>query len=228
VRTREELVEFVRDRTAPAPVPLCPELVVQQATEVTSLWHATARELAGWDDCTSGGIAPAPDCPFWAFPWAGGQALARLVLDRPELVRGRAVFDFAAGSGLCGLAAARAGAASVVALDHDPLCEAALLLNAERNGLEVAFRGGDPLGAPLPGCDVLLAGDVFYERALAARATAWFRTLAGEGVLVLAGDAGRAYAPPDGFEVLARCEVPTTTAIEDADVRPARVLRFLP
>lgn len=217
MRTREELVEFVRDRTAPAPVPLCPELVVQQATEVTALWHATAKELAGWDDS-----------PYWAFPWAGGQALARLVLDRPELVRGRAVFDFAAGSGLCGLAAARAGAASVVALDHDPVCEAALLVNAGHNGLAIGFRGGDPLGAPLPGCEVLLAGDVFYERELAARSAAWFRSLAGEGALVLAGDAGRAYAPAGGFEVLATYEVPTTTAIEDAPVRAARVLRFLP
>ncbi|MFO0583782.1 MAG: 50S ribosomal protein L11 methyltransferase [Anaeromyxobacter sp.] len=216
-RTREELVEFVRRRTAPAPVPLCPELLVQQATEATALWHATSSELAGWDDA-----------PFWAFPWAGGQALARLVLDRPALVRGRAVFDFAAGSGLCGLAAARAGAASVVALDHDPACEAVLSVNAALNGLALGFRGGDPIGAPLEGCEVLLAGDVFYERPLAERSAAWFRALAGAGVLVLAGDAGRHYAPAEGYEVLATYEVPTTTAIEDADVRAARVLRFLP
>lgn len=217
VRTREELQEFVRTRTAPAPVPLAPELVVQQATEVTPLWHATAAELAGWDDA-----------PFWAFPWAGGQALARLVLDRPELVRGRAVFDFAAGSGLCGLAAARAGAASVTALDHDPVCEAAVLINAALNGVALGFRAGDPLGLPLPGCEVLLAGDVFYERELAARSARWFGELAAAGALVLAGDAGRAYAPPGGYEVLATYAVPTTVAIEDAGVRPARVLRFLP
>jgi predicted nicotinamide N-methyase len=217
VRTREELEVFVRTRTAPALAPFVPELVLQQATEVTSLWHATAAELAGWDDS-----------PFWAFPWAGGQALARLVLDRPELVRGRAVVDFASGSGLCGLAAARAGAASVLALDHDPVCEAAIAVNAALNGLALSFRGGDPIGEPLPGVDVVLAGDVFYERDLAARSAAWFRELAGRGVLVLAGDAGRAYAPRDGFEAVAAYEVPTTTAIEDADVRRARVLRFLP
>jgi predicted nicotinamide N-methyase len=105
------------------------------------------------------------------------------------------------------------------------MCEAAVALNASLNGVALAFRGGDPIGEPLPGVEVLLAGDVFYERDLAARSWAWFRGLAARGVLVLAGDAGRAYAPSDGFEVLAAYDVPTTLAIEDATVRAARVLR---
>ncbi|GAO03242.1 methyltransferase [Anaeromyxobacter sp. PSR-1] len=215
-RPLDELIAFVRARTAPAPVPLVPELVLHQATELTPLWHATAGELAGWDDS-----------PFWAFPWAGGQALARHLLDRPERVRGRRVVDFATGSGLVGLAAVRAGAAEVEAWDVDPFCEAAVRANAALNGLALPFRAGDPIGAPLPGVEVLLAGDVFYEGPLAARALAWFRALAGRGVTVLAGDAGRTYAPREGFTVVAEFQVPTTVEIEDAAVRGARVLQIM-
>lgn len=216
-RRLDELLAFVRERTAPAPVPLVPELRVHQASELTPLWHATAGELAGWDDS-----------PFWAFPWAGGQALARHLLDRPAPVRGRRVVDFATGSGLVALAALRAGAAGVEAWDLDPFCEAAVRLNGELNGLSPGFRAGDPIDAPLPGVEVLLAGDVFYERRLAERALGWFRGLAARGVRVLAGDAGRAYAPRDGFEVLWEVDVPTTVEIEDAPVRRARVLEILP
>jgi len=217
VRPIDELLRFVRERTAPAPVPLAPELLLFQATELTPLWRATSAELAGWDDS-----------PFWAFPWAGGQALARHVLDRPALVAGRSVADFAAGSGLVAIAAARAGAAPVVALDHDPFCEAAVRANAELNGVAVAFRAGDGLGAALPGVEILLAGDVFYERALAERGLAWFRALAARGVKVLAGDAGRTYAPREGVRVLAEHEVPTSVEIEDAPSRRARVIEILP
>ncbi len=216
-RSLDELSAFVRERTAPAPVPLVPELTLYQASELTPLWHATARELEGWDDS-----------PFWAFPWAGGQALARHLLDAPEQVRGRRVVDFATGSGLVALAALRAGAAEVVAWDVDPFCEAAVRLNAALNGLAPAFRAGDPIGLSLPGVEVLLAGDVFYERELASRALHWFRTLAAGGVRVLAGDAERVYAPRQGLEVLAELEVPTTVEIEDAPLRRARVLRVLP
>ncbi|ACG74301.1 conserved hypothetical protein [Anaeromyxobacter sp. K] len=215
-RPLDELIAFVRARTAPAPVPLVPELVLHQASEFTPLWHATAGDLAGWDDS-----------PFWAFPWAGGQALARHLLDRPERVRGRRVVDFATGSGLVGLAAVRAGAAEVEAWDVDPFCEAAVRANAALNGLALPFRSGDPIGAPLPGVEVLLAGDVFYEGPLAARALAWFRALAGRGVTVLAGDAGRTYAPREGFTVVAEFQVPTTVEIEDAAVRGARVLQIM-
>jgi predicted nicotinamide N-methyase len=212
----EDALRFVRERTGPAPVPYVPELTVYQATELTPLWHATAAELHAWDDS-----------PYWAFPWAGGQALARHVLDHPETVRGLRVLDFATGSGLVALAAARAGAASVEAVDVDPFCRAAVELNAALNHVTIAFRAEDPRGS-LPAVDVVLAGDVFYERALAEGALAWFRALTAAGIRVVAGDAGRSHAPADGFTELAVHDVPTTVEIEDQPVRRARVLEFLP
>lgn len=206
---------FVESRTAPAPVPLVPELVLLQSGELDGLWRAATREPVAWEDS-----------PYWAFAWAGGQALARYLLDHPEVVQGRRVVDFAAGSGLLAIAAARAGAAEVLALDHDPFCEAAVALNAARNGVTVPFRAGDAIGMELPGCEVLLAGDVFYESGLAAAALAWFRGLRPRGVRVLAGDAFRTYAPAGGFRELARYDVPTTTAIEAAPTKRARVLEI--
>jgi predicted nicotinamide N-methyase len=218
-RPREErdLERFVRERTTVAPVPLAPELVLHQATELTPLWHATSRELDGWDPS-----------PYWAFPWAGGQALARFLLDRPELVRGRAVFDFASGSGLAAIAAARAGAASAVAADLDPFCAAAIRLNAALNRVRVEFRRGDAIGVPLDGFDVVLAGDVYYERALAERAHAWLRAAAARGALVLAGDPGRIYSPREGVRERAAYDVPTTPEIEASDRLRTRVLEVLP
>lgn len=216
-RTRAELQAFVRARTAPARVPLCPELEVYTATEVTPLWHATAAELRDWDDS-----------PFWAFPWAGGQALARWILDHPEVVRGRRVLDFAAGSGLVGLAAARAGAAKVVAADIDPFCDAVIPLNAGLNGLAVEVRGDDLLGRPLDGFDLVLAGDVFYERALASRSLSWFGELVARGVPVLAGDPGRNYSPSAGVRPLAAYAVPSSSDVEASAVLRTRVLELLP
>jgi predicted nicotinamide N-methyase len=213
----ERLRAFITTHTVPTPVPLAPELRIYQATELTPLWRATASDLKHWDDS-----------PFWAFPWAGGQALARHVLDHPGLVRGRAVLDFATGSGLVAIAATRAGAASVVAADLDPFCEAAVSLNAELNGVSIAFRAGDPIGELLQGVQVVLAGDVFYERPLAERSMAWFRALTARGVLVLAGDPGRNYSPATGFSVRARYEVPTTLEIEGQAVLPTRVLEIAP
>ncbi len=216
-RSPADLEAFVRARTAPAPVPLAPELALFQATELTPLWRATSAELRGWDDS-----------PFWAFAWPGGQALARHLLDRPALVRGRSVFDFASGSGLAAIAAARAGAARVVACDHDPFCATAVALNAGLNGVRVEFRGGDPIGDPLHGTDLVLAGDVFYEAALAERSLAWFRALARRGATVLAGDPGRIYSPRDGLVERAAYDVPTTLEIEATAIRRTRVLEVLP
>jgi predicted nicotinamide N-methyase len=211
----QDLRAFVEARTTPAPVPFVPELVLHQAADVHGLWEE-ARAAFAWDDS-----------PYWAFPWAGGQALARHLLDHPALVRGRRVADFATGSGLVGLAALRAGAAEVLALDRDPLAEAAVALNATANGLALPFRAGDAIGSTLPGVDVLLAGDVFYERGLAEGALRWFRALAARGVRVLAGDAGRTYAPAAGVTELASYDVPTSTAIEASGLRRARVLEVL-
>jgi predicted nicotinamide N-methyase len=215
VPSLEDTIRFIRERTAPAPVPLVPEICLYQASELTPLWHATAADLRGWDDS-----------PYWAFPWAGGQALARHVLDHPALVAGRRVLDFASGSGLVAIAAVRAGAAEAIAVDVDPFCRGAVTLNAALNGVAIPFREESPLDLPLPDADVVLAGDVFYERALAAGAARWFLELAERGTLVLAGDAGRAYLPAAGHVELASYEVPTTVEIEEAPVRRARVLRF--
>jgi predicted nicotinamide N-methyase len=213
--SRARLQAFIQDRTAAAPVPLAPEIVLFQSSELDALWRAASGDPVAWDDS-----------PYWAFPWAGGQALARYLLDHRETVRGRRVVDFATGSGLLAIAASLAGAAEVLALDRDPFCEAAVALNAARNGLGIRFRPGDAIGAPLPGCEILLAGDVFYERGLARSALGWFRDLRARGVRVLAGDAFRTYAPGDGFQVLASYDVPTTTAIEDAATKQARVLEI--
>ncbi len=209
------LQAFIESRTAPAPVPLAPEIVLLQSDELDGLWRAASHDPVAWEDS-----------PYWAFAWAGGQALARFVLDHPETVRGRRVVDFATGSGLLGIAASLAGAAEVLALDRDPFCEAAVALNAARNRVHLAFRPGDALGTPLAGCEVLLAGDVFYQPGLARAALSWFRELRAGGVRVLAGDACRTYAPRDGFEVLAWYDVPTTTTIEDAATKRARVLEI--
>jgi predicted nicotinamide N-methyase len=213
VRTPAQLEAFVRARTAPAPVPLVPELRLWQATEATPLWYATAAELADWDDS-----------PYWAFPWVGGQALARLVLDEPARVRGRAVFDFATGSGLAAIAAARAGAARVVACDVDPFCETVVAMNAALNGVSLEFRRGDPIGEALDGFHVLLAGDVFYEQPLAARSAAWLTASARRGLLVLAGDPGRQYSPREGFAPIAAYDVPAPADVEAAPVLRTRVL----
>lgn len=215
--TLDETIRFIRERTAPAPVPLVPEIVLQQATELTPLWQATAAELHGWDES-----------PFWAFPWAGGQILARHLLDHPEIVRGKRVLDFATASGLVAIAAALAGAAQVTAVDLDPFCRAAVFVNSALNGATISFREGSPLGEAPPDVDVVLAGDVFYERRLATDALAWFRALAGRGIRVIAGDAWRLYPPADGFSELASFDVPTSPEIEGGPVRPGRVIEILP
>jgi len=212
----QETTAFIRARTAPAPVPLVPGIVLHQAAELIPLWRATSAELHAWDDT-----------PFWAFPWAGGQALARHLLDHPEIVAGKAILDFATGSGLVAIAAVQAGARSVVAFDVDPFCEAAVLLNAERNGVVFPFHSGSPLGTRAEGIDLVLAGDVFYERVMAEASLAWFRDLADQGVRVLAGDAWRNHAPADGFLELAVHTVPTSLETEGGPFRVARVLEIL-
>lgn len=207
---------FIRHHTVVAPTPFVPELRLHQATRITPLWEATEA----WLD--RHGVPP----PFWAFPWAGGQALARYLLDHPDLVRGRTVVDFASGSGLVALAAARAGAARVTAVEIDPFAIAAIRLNAALNGLAVETLCADRVGQPLPGTEVLLAGDICYERPLAERVAAWFRQVAATGTLVLLGDPGRAYLPRGGMEKLATHIVPTSRELEDREERETTVWRI--
>lgn len=188
-----------------------------QADEITQIWTATEADLE------RAGLDP----PFWAFAWAGGQAVARYLLERPHLVRGKRVLDIATGSGLVAVAAAAAGARNVTANDIDPLAEAAIALNAEANGVEVAWLGGNLLDAPPPAVDVILAGDIFYQKQMANRFLDWLARAATTGTLVLAGDPDRAYAPKDGAVSLAEYEVETTLDIESVTSRRARVWQIL-
>jgi len=167
------------------------------------------------------GLAP----PFWAFAWAGGQALARYVADNPELAAGAHALDFASGSGLVAIAAALAGAARVEASDIDPFAIEAIALNAEANGVEIAGRLGDLVGED-DGWDLVLAGDVSYERDMAAAVTDWLETLARRGARVLIGDPGRAYLARDRLERIAAYAVPVTRELEDSEIKRAGVYRF--
>jgi predicted nicotinamide N-methyase len=205
---------FVTEQTRLAPVAFVPEIRLYQADEATALWHLTEATL---------GEADLPP-PFWAFAWAGGQGLARYVLDHPETVRGKRVLDFASGSGLVAIAAAMAGAAHVEAVDIDPFAVAAIGLNAAANGVAVPALRADLIGADLPAIDVLLAGDVFYDRGFAAVLLPWLEQLAQRGVTVVAGDPDRAYAPVAGRRDLARYDVPVHPTLEDAAVKRVCVL----
>ena len=214
---------FIRAWTTLAPPPLVPEIVVATASDATDLWQATEETLAAI------GLPP----PFWAFPWAGGQAIARWMLDRGDQVAGRTVLDLGAGGGLVAIAAAKAGAARSIAVDIDPFAETAQSLNATANGVAVERVQADIIGTPagtgpLAGVQVLTAGDVCYESALSGRIIAWLRGLAAEGVTVLLGDPGRQFAPTDGLMPLAQYDVPTPLALEDRPVRTTGVWRVRP
>lgn len=208
---------FVQAQTAVAAPPLVPEIMLHLASRITPLWHATETALG------KNGL----DAPYWAFAWAGGQALARYILDQPETVAGKSVLDFAAGSGLVAIAAARAGAASVEAAEIDPHAAAAIGLNAAANGVAVETIAADIVGEKRR-WDVVLAGDVCYEQPMADRVIAWLRDLAGAGALVLLGDPGRNYLPKSGLERITSYGVTTTREIEDTDVRNTSVWRVVP
>lgn len=206
---------FILENTAPMAPPHVPEIVLHLADEAHDLWRRTEEELE------ESGLPP----PFWAFAWAGGQGLARYILDNPRVVAGRRVLDFATGSGLVAIAAARAGAASVLAADIDRFCADAVRLNAAQNGVWVDFTSEDLVGT-FGDWDVILAGDVFYDSAFAGRLLSWFETLSARGVTVMVGDPGRAYLPKDRLEALAVYEVPVTRALEDAEVKKTTVWRL--
>ncbi|MBB6309372.1 class I SAM-dependent methyltransferase [Xanthobacter tagetidis] len=205
---------FIRAETRLRPVPLVPEIALHVADEAVPIWHRTEEELGEM------GLPP----PFWAFAWAGGQALARHVLDHPGLVAGRRVLDFASGSGLVGIAAMKAGALSADCADIDPFARAAIALNGASNGVALTPRGADLIGAD-EGWDVVLAGDIAYERDLAARVFAWLLALAARGAVVLIGDPGRTYLPKDRLEKLADYSVPVTRELEDMEIKRTSVFR---
>lgn len=203
---------FIQKETRFLPVPHAPEISLHLADEAVDLWKRTEDELAEM------GLPP----PFWAFAWAGGQALARYILDHPELVRGKSILDFASGSGLVGIAALKAGAASVEATDIDAFAIAAITLNATSNGVSINAHHADWIGRE-GSWDVICAGDVCYERDMAERVTDWLFTCARNGALVLIGDPGRSYLPRARLRELADYHVPVTRALEDAEIKRTKV-----
>lgn len=211
---------FIRDHTTPADLPFLPEIRLLLAAEAIPLWELM-EEASGEKD-----LPP----PFWAFAWAGGQALARYVLDNPHLVAGRTVLDLASGCGLVAVAAARAGAARVVANEIDGYADAAIALNADLNGVTVERLHADLLadgGAAAPEADVVLAGDVFYSREMATAMLGFLRLAYERGALVLVGDPGRAYRPKEGFDQVAAYRVPVNRDLEDADLKQTAVLKMV-
>jgi predicted nicotinamide N-methyase len=206
---------FILEHTSLLPVPHAPEISLHVAQEATELWQKTEDELA------TIGLPP----PFWAFAWAGGQALARYLLDDPAIVRGRHVLDFASGSGLVAIAAAKSGASVVEACDIDAFAAEAISLNAAANGVAITVRLDDLVGRD-EGWDVVCAGDVCYERAMAESVIAWLSGLSSSGTQVLIGDPGRSYLPKDRLEPLASYAVPVTRSLEDAEIKQSSVWRL--
>jgi predicted nicotinamide N-methyase len=209
--------DFIRQQTVLTPPPLTPEIRLHLATEITPIWQATETTLA------QNNIPP----PYWAFAWPGGQALTRYLMDHPDWVRGRRVLDFAAGSGLTAIGVAKAGATLVEAAEIDAFAVAAIELNAAANGVTVKIVMDDLIGQE-GRWDVVLAGDVCYEKPMADRVIAWFRQMAARGVTILMGDPGRAYLPGNGLVEVARYKVPTTLELEDRTERETIVWRLMP
>lgn len=207
---------FIRANTSLMAPPHVPEIRLRLASEVHDLWLKTEEDLQEI------GLPP----PFWAFAWAGGQGLARYILDHPEEVRGKCVLDFASGSGLVAIAAKLAGAREVIAADIDPWAETAVGLNAAENGVEVRFVGENLIGTVVD-ADVVLAGDVFYDSDFAKALVSWFGDMAARGLRVLVGDPGRSYRPTERLEKLATYEVPVTRVLEDSEVKKTTVWRFV-
>ena len=207
---------FIRANTSVMCPPLVPEVLLHLAHEAVPLWQKTEEELGQM------GLPP----PFWAFAWAGGQALARHVLDDPGLVAGKRVIDLASGSGLVGIAAMRAGADSVLAADIDGFSLAAIRLNAALNGVALEVTGDDLLAAPAPPCDVILVGDLFYEKSLAERVFAWLGAAEDRGIIALIGDPGRSYLPRDKLSKLGEYKVEVTRDLEDAEIKLTSVWRL--
>ena len=211
-------LRFVRENTVTTQAPLVPEITLHLASEVTPLWHATEEVLE------RNGLPP----PYWAFAWPGGQTFARLLLDRPELARGRKVLDFAAGCGIAAIAAAKSGATQVTATEIDAFAVAALGLNAALNGVAFDILEGDVLADPPAGWDLILAGDVCYEKPMAERTVAWLDRAVAQGAEVLIADPGRAYLPKSGLTEIARHDVPTSLDLENRKIMTTVIYRYAP
>jgi predicted nicotinamide N-methyase len=209
---------FIQRNTAVVAPPLVPEIRLYLATQMTPIWLATEETLA------RGAVPP----PYWAFAWAGGQALARYLLDHPDTVAGREVLDIGSGSGIVAIAAAKAGASRVVAAEIDHFAAAAIALNTALNGVTVSIETRDLLDRAAAGWGVALAGDICYEEPMSSRAMTLLRRIAARGRLALLGDPGRSYLPRSGLVERARYTVSTSRELEDRDEREGVVWQVLP
>ncbi|MCV0368383.1 50S ribosomal protein L11 methyltransferase [Filomicrobium sp.] len=209
---------FIRKNTVPLSPPLVPEIRLHLAEESLPIWLKTEEELQQHNI----------DPPYWAFAWAGGQALARYVLDNPTLVRGKRVLDLGSGSGLVAIAACRAGAASALAADVDQLASVAAEVNAALNSVTLTTTANDMLVTGAGKFDVVLVGDLFYEAQLAKKVLTFIEVNVSAGVIVLVGDPRRSYFPLDRFEKLTEYTVPVTRQLEDAEIKRTAIWRYKP
>ena len=209
-------VQFIRTNTKLLPVPLVPEIRLHLAEESMPIWEKTEEELGRMN------VPP----PYWAFAWAGGQALARYILDNPSTVREHRVLDLGAGSGITAVAAMKAGARAVLAADVDPYATAAIALNAEANGVAVETTTADLLSSPAGAFGAMLVGDLFYERDLAGRVLAFIEGAHDHGAEVLVGDPRRSYFPKERFRQVAEYSVPVTRDLEDMEIKRTAVWRL--
>lgn len=207
-----DIPAFIRENTRVLPASYVPEVKLYLADDAVSLWQLTEEQLGEL------GLPP----PFWAFAWAGGQALARYVLDHPQIVAGKSVLDVASGSGLVGIAAMLAGARDALAADIDRFAGDAARLNAALNGVALETTDADLIGAEVSQ-EVILVGDLFYDRDLAPRVYDWLLKLRDGGKSVLIGDPGRTYLPKDKLEQIAAYDIPVTRMLEDAELKRAAV-----
>lgn len=213
-----DIAAFIRQNTRILSPPHVPEVKLHLADDAVALWEMTEEEL--------GRIGLDP--PFWAFAWAGGQAVARYVLDHPEIVRNRSVLDVASGCGVAAIAAMLAGAQRAHAIDLDPFAREAALLNAALNGVAVTAEAADALSSPPPSdVDMILVGDLFYDRDLAPRLLSWLQSAAPDAD-ILVGDPGRTYLPKASLAPIAEYQVPVSRALEDAEVKRTKVWRLKP
>lgn len=217
-RTGRAAGAFVVRHTTLRPVPGVESVRLHLADDALSLWRAVQIETAD----------PETPLPYWAFAWAGGLAVARYLQERPDTVAGKRVLDLAAGSGLCGIVAMQVGASAVTAVDVDPFAVAAIPRNARANDVRLSVVGHDILDSEAPDVDVILAGDCWYEEALAARVLPWLRRAQAAGVEVVVGDPDRRYLPVDALIELATYAVRTTTELEDLAQKRARVFGLRP
>jgi predicted nicotinamide N-methyase len=212
----EDCRDFIRANTKLLPVPLVSTIKLYLAEEETELWQKIEDEMEH-------GFGPPP---FWAFAWAGGQALARYISDHPELVAGKKVLDVGSGSGVAAIAAALAGAGSVEANDLDCFAEAAIALNAVENHVVVETRLGNLVGS-IEAWDVILAGDVSYHQDIAVPMINWLEARAKAGTLVLIGDPGRGFLPREKLRSLASYDVPVPRTLEDVSIKRTDVWCFI-